>query len=157
MRFQPKTEAEVNAANLLPGGEYLFEVSEAEEQKSKAGNDMVKLKLYVFDDEERRHVIFDYLVGTESAAYKLRHFAESIGLIAQYEHGEIRAEQMITRTGKCQVGIQKDKGGQYPDKNVIRDYVIAAPAASVAKANGTRQAAHAPDLDDNIPFMYEWR
>lgn len=146
VRFEPKTEAEISAANLLEAGQYVFEVAKAEEKTSQNGNDMVKLTLAVFDNEDRRHPVFDYLVGTDGAAYKIRHFAESVGLLSQYEAGEIRAEQMEGRTGKCQVGID-DKNKQYPAKNIIRDYVPAGVSAP-PKANGKS----APIIDDDLPF-----
>lgn len=148
MRFQPKTEEEIAVANLLIGGDYPFEVVNAEEQTSKAGNDMVKLRLNVINAEDRGHTIFDYLVGTEGAAYKLRHFAESVGLLAEYERGEMTADQMVGRSGTCQVGIQKDKSGQYPDKNVIRDYVV--PKKNGNGADKPKSAKD--DFDSEIPF-----
>ena len=39
MKFQPKTENEVDAAGLFPLGEYDFEVIEAKEEQSQAGNE----------------------------------------------------------------------------------------------------------------------
>src|SRR5688572_8987205 len=99
MRFEPKSEDEIAAANLLADGDYIFEVADAKEETSKAGNDMVKLKLNVVGEEDRMHVIFDYLVSSEGAAFKLRHFAESVGLLPEYERGEITADQMIGCNG----------------------------------------------------------
>lgn len=147
MKFEPKTEEELNAANLLANGEYDFEVAEAEEQTSKAGNDMVKLKLNFEDTEGRKHIVFDYLVGSESSLYKVHGFASCVGLLPQYEKGEMQAVMMYGRTGRAKVEIDhKDKA--YPAKNVVRNYLKPKNgAAPVAKAASVRD-----DMDSEIPF-----
>jgi hypothetical protein len=155
VKFQPKSEEEIAAANLLVGGDYAFEVTKAEEQTSKAGNDMVKLQLNIPDEEERSHTVFDYLVGTEGAAYKVRHFAEAVGLLDDYERGELKADDMVGRSGIAVVGIQKQSG--YPDKNVIRDYKPAHSSAAAAPAATKKGNGPARDMDDSIPFAPEWR
>lgn len=149
MKFTPKSEEEISAANLLIGGDYDFEVADAVEETSKAsGNDMVKLKLNIEDDEGRKHVVFDYLVGTDASMFKVRGFAEATGLLAQYDHGELVASDMTGRTGKATIGID-DKNKAYPAKNVVRAYLKAATNGHAATKT---QAAHAPDIDDPIPF-----
>lgn len=156
MRFQPKSEEEIAAANLLLGGEYAFEVAKAEEGTSKAGNDMVKLQLHILDTEDRNHVVFDYLVHTDGSAYKVRHFAEAVGLLGDYERGEMKAEDMVGRTGHCQVGID-DKNKQYPAKNVIRDYKPANGNAGASMPASQKGNGPATIVDDTIPFAPEWR
>lgn len=148
MRFQPKTEKEVAEAGLLAKGTYDFEVTEASEKQSKAGNDMVELIVAVYDAEGRSRKIFDWLVDSDGSAYKIRHFAESTDMLAQYEKGELRSMDMVGKTGKCAVIIKKDKTGEYPDKNAIADYI---------KGNGSLAAQppapKTPELvDDDIPF-----
>jgi len=152
MRFTPKSEEEITAANLLEGGEYPFEVADAEEGQSKSGNDMIKLRLKVLGPDERQYGVFDYLVGTEGSAYKVRHFAESVGLLPQYEAGELEAISLIGRTGYCQVGID-DKNKAYPAKNVIRDYLAKVSAASGSGVPSNKPKGQAPAMvDDDIPF-----
>lgn len=156
MRFEPKTEEELQSMNLLEGGEYDFEVLDAKDDTSKNGNDMVKLKLGVYGDGERQHWVYDYLVATEASAYKIRGFAESAGLLNEYLLGEINAEQMVGKTGRCQIGIQKDKSGQYPDKNIVRNY-IKAESSGGAKKESKPANGGAVVMDDDIPFAPEWR
>ena len=146
MRFEPKSEKEVAEAGLLANGIYDFEVGEASEAQSKAGNDMVELRVRVYDSEGHWRNVFDWLVSTDGGAYKIRHFAEATGLLTEYEKGELRAEDMKGKVGKCKVFIKKDKDGQYPDKNAIADYINSDGAAPTA-ANFDRS-----DLDDEIPF-----
>lgn len=156
MRFAHKTEAEITAAGLWPAGEYDFEVKDAAEKESKTGNDMIELQVNVFDAEGNRTTIFDYLVHTEKAAYKVRHFAEATGMLTQYESDEMNAHDCVYKSGRCKIIIKKDKDGQYPDKNAISDYVKAAETAQRSSAAPARSRQPAPvgadDLDDSIPF-----
>lgn len=148
MRFQPKSEEEINAANLLTAGDYDFEVSAASEEVSAKGNDMVKLTLHIEGEEGRRHTVFDYLVGSDASMFKVRGFAVCVGLLPQYEVGEMSADSMIGRTGRCQIGID-DKNKAYAPKNVVRVYhkpMNGTAAAPASKAQG------AAVVDDDIPF-----
>lgn len=150
MKFQPKTEKEVAEAGLLPNGAYDFEVLEATEDQSKKGNDMVKLKLRLYDAEGSQRTIFDYLVSTDGGAYKIRHFAAATGMLDKYESGELRAEDMEGKSGSCQIAIQKDKTGQYPDKNTVRDYLADDGGAPRATPKVPTPAGGMDD--DEIPF-----
>jgi hypothetical protein len=164
MKFKPKSEREVSSAGLFPPGEYDFEIVEATEDTSKSGNDMIVMKVSIFNQEGQRRFVFDYLVDTDGGAYKIRHCAESVGLLASYERGELEADDLVGKAGTCKVGIQKDKTGNYPDKNVINDYFKPKGAASsatgaptsrreMASAGGPSWSApKATDLDDDIPF-----
>lgn len=147
MRFQPKTEDEVSSFKLLPPGTYSFQVVEAIEKKSKAGNDMIELKLLVWDIEGKEHIVFDYLL--ESVAYKLRHFAEVTGLIDKYQLGAIEATDCLSKSGKVEIEVKegnfKPDGGKYSDKNSVKDYV---------RANGAVMPSKKDDsfIDDDLPF-----
>lgn len=147
MRVTPKTEQEVASAGLFKAGVYDFEVMDATEKQSKAGNDMLELKIRAYDAEGKQQTIFDYLVDTDGSAYKVRNFAVAVGMLKQYDSGNLPAHSMIGLTGQCRVIIKKDRSGEYPDKNAITDYVKAGtPATNVG---GPRAE---PDLDDSIPF-----
>lgn len=148
MRFQPKSEEEINAANLLPGGDYDFEVFAASEEVSAKGNDMVKLTLHIEGEEGRRHTVFDYLVGSDASMFKVRGFAVCVGLLPQYEVGEMSADSMIGRTGRCQIGID-DKNKAYAPKNVVRMYHKPMNGTAMAPASKAQAAAV---VDDDIPF-----
>lgn len=152
MRFQPKSEEECAAAGLLPKGTYLFEVAEASETIAKSsGNDMIALRLECHGDDDQKRSVFDYLVASDGSAPKIRQFAVSVGMLDQYERGELKAEDMIGRTGTAKIYIKQDKSGQYPDKNAVGEYV-----KPQAKGNGSAAPMTKPatkDLvDDEIPF-----
>lgn len=149
MKFTPKSEREIAEANLLPEGVYDFEVTEAEDRVSQSGNEMIFLRLRCFSEDGRNRLVDDYLL--EKIEYKLRHAAEAMGLLDKYESGYLAAEDFLGRGGKVKIIIQKDKAGQYADKNAVRDYVTEGdiPAHVASKANGQ---APQDDLSDEIPF-----
>lgn len=149
MKFTPKTEKEIAEEKLWPAGEYSFEITEAFDKVSKSGNEMIELKVKVINDDADFIFVTDYLL--ESLAYKLRHAAEACGLLSQYEAGSLVGSDFTFKTGTLKLKIQKDKNGQYPDKNVVGDYV----KPERASANGVTApaaAASAPAIDDTIPF-----
>lgn len=150
MRVTPKTEAEIAQAGLLPLGAYDFEVTEATEDQSKAGNDMISLKVRVYDNEGAGRTIFDWLVSTDGGAFKVRHFAYGVGLLKQYETGELRAADMVGCTGKCRVVIKKSEG--YPDKNAIADYLAPGSSGNGAAPGVRDPRPEPPPLDDDVPF-----
>ena len=156
MKFQPKTEKEIAESGLLPPGTYDFEISSAEEAVSSAGNDMIKLTLHVYEDSGARRTLFDYLLG--ALPHKLRHAAEVCGLLNDYENGTLDAGDFEQKTGRIKVGIQKDKNGQYPDRNSVLDYIMPNKDARSGSAPmpqpRSRQNVRTPagDIDDEIPF-----
>lgn len=141
MRVEPKSEKEIQEMNLRDPGEFDFLVDAAEEKRSQKGNDMVELKLKMEDGQGRTFFLYDYLVSTDAMAFKLRHFAKSVGMLTEYEKGEMEAMHMEGRTGKCKVGTQPAKNG-YPAKNIVTDYLFADGEEVPAKQL----------QDDEIPF-----
>jgi len=161
MRFEPKTEEQVQQGSLLEPGEYDFEVVSAEEKVSAKGNDMIKLRLTVFTADGGQRTIFDYLM--DAVPHKVRHFAYATGLNDAYDSGALDANDCMGRAGRCKVRIEKDKAGAYPDRNTIADYLVAEakpaaaakPAAPPIKPGGipTRPApAHKELTDADLPF-----
>ena len=153
MRITPKTEAEVQEAGLLTAGEHPFEVLEATDKQSKAGNDMLALKLGI-DTEDGKRAVFDYL--GEFAEYKLRHFFDTIGQLEMYESGNIDAEALVGCTGMARIVIQPAKDG-YDAKNSVKDYVkrpgMAQKAPGKTKVAPIKKRVAAKDMpDDDIPF-----
>lgn len=148
MKFSPKTEKEIAEEGLLPKGVYSFEITEAKDAVSSKGNDMITLKLKIFDNEgNSRGVITDYLM--EAIAYKLRHAAVVCGLGDAYESGELKAFDFENKMGEVKVDIQKDKAGQYPDRNVIRDYVV-----KDSNHTDAPPAGHPAAFDDDMPVGF---
>jgi hypothetical protein len=82
---------------------------------------MIELKVKVSGPDGSARIITDYLV--EQRAYKLRHAAEACGLLDKYNTGCLTNSDFRKKRGKLKLGIEKDKTGKYPDKNVVADYV----------------------------------
>lgn len=141
LQFEPKKEEEL--ITLLTVGIGDFKVLKAEAKESKTGNPMIELVLKVWDSTGQESNIFDYLIlnGHNLSLKKIRHFCYSVGLESSYEEGKLNASQCIEKCGKLQIGIQKDKNGQYPDKNCVQDYIY-------IKKNNLNES----NLNDDIPF-----
>lgn len=123
MRFTPKTEKQIQEERfpVLPKGIYSFEILNAEEKKSQKGNDMMVIKLKVFKRDGSHTLVTDYI--TEHVAHKLRHLCVNTGLEKAYEAGSLNAADLQGKSGRVKLYVQKDKSGQYADRNAVDDYV----------------------------------
>jgi hypothetical protein len=130
MTFDPKTEKEVSEAACAPAGEYDFDVLNAEDTLSKSGNPMIKITIGLYIDGSVKNRVFDYLLPAMEA--KLRHFCDTVGLLKQYEAGTLEAADCVGRSGRVKIGIEP--AGQYPAKNVVKDYVCR-PAKPLAQTD----------------------
>lgn len=150
LSFQPKSEKEIREAQLAPDGDYDFEVLKSEDATSKSGNPMIRLKLGIYNGDAMRWHVSDYLVAAMEA--KLRHFADTTGLLARYESGQMSAQDCTGRAGRCRLAVEEDKEGKYPDKNTVKDYIVR-PAKPLPgpKPAETPAVAAAADEDD-VPF-----
>jgi len=148
MRFTPKSESEIQRSNLIDAGVYNFQVIAAKDTVSKNGNEMIELQLNVWDMNGREHFIYDYLL--EAMSFKLRHFAESTGLLGRYEAGELVANDCIGKSGNVEISIQAGRpnpnGGTYPDKNSVKDYIVKSESDKPICIDDI------PFNDDSIPF-----
>jgi hypothetical protein len=152
VRFTPKTSQEIDESSLLDPGLYDFEVIEAEDKTSKAGNDMVAIAIRIEDSNGRGFKVLDWLVGTDGGAYKVRHFAETTGMLAEYEKGDMPAGYMIGKTGRCKITI-KPGSGEYRAKNAVADYVPGGALEPVGRTAGVAAASfNRSEIDDEIPF-----
>lgn len=153
MKFTPVTE-DITVPSLLSEGVYEFVIVESENCVSKSGNEMIKIKLLI-KHEGHNHFIYDYLL--EAMPYKLRHFAEVTGLFDKYEHGEINDQDSIQKSGHVEIIVQKGKpnpnGGDYPDRNAVKDYLKKSLSAGTANTTPVQSSEKfVSELDDDIPF-----
>lgn len=141
------------SSGLFPAGIYDFQVVAAEEQTSRSGNEMVKLTLHVFNDAGAKRTLFDYLVATDRAVFKIKAFAQATGLADKFESGELDAVDMEGRSGRLKLGVEA-ASGSYPEKNKVDAYLAAAPGAGKPYVRPTRSkpVMSNDDLSDQIPF-----
>ncbi len=100
-----------NADNLprfVPNGDYLVTVIEASETFSKAGDEMIKLKLEV---EEHGVRLYDYLVATESSFWKIDTFRKAVGeTVVEGEEVELSASDLEGRQGYARLMVEEYQG-----------------------------------------------
>lgn len=149
MSYTPKSDEEFAEESLMADGEYDFEVLDTSDKQSKKGNDMVTLKLNVFESDGSGNHIYDYMtMGNHFGERKFRHAADACGLIDIYESGKLTAADFQGKCGK--VIIKKQDGTpDYPlPKNVVSDYVKRKPGDVVA----TKPVMPKEVESDEIPF-----
>ena len=120
-------------------GEYTVEVINAEETTSQKGSDMIELKLRV---QPSGAVIFDHLVFTESAFWKIDAFRAATGeTVTPDQDVEIRADDFIGRTGRARLTVEEFNGRK---RNKI---------AAWLPPKATQSADIKPKTnDDDVPF-----
>lgn len=151
MKFQPKTDKEIAEANLWIAGNYSFEIIEGTDKVSKtSGNEMIELKMKVYNDEGNHIFVNDYLL--ESMAYKLKHAADACGLADGYTAGSLSGMDFVGKCGTLKLKIQKSKDPAYADKNVVGDYVVKKDGEEAATVNGSMSHTVSAIKDDSIPF-----
>lgn len=152
LKFQPKTEAEVNTRKLWPAGEYDFEIVKAEDAVSKAGNAMIKIVLKIFDRSGEYILLSDYLLSDEAMAFKLRHCCEAVGILGKYETGELEAGDFVTGAGQLKLKVRKSTDPNYPeDQNQIADYIKPDERTPKEKATSKKNHGIVDELNDSLP------
>ncbi len=119
MEFQAKSKQEIEDSKLWPKGSYGFEILEAQETKSKAGNEMFEIRVRVSDDDGASRVLTDYLLPKR--AEKLYGCCAALGLLDKYNSGVLSHDDFVGGTGKLLLAVEKGKNG-YPPRNVIQEY-----------------------------------
>lgn len=155
MLFTPLSENEIAEAGLLPDGIYSYQVFDAEEKVSKAGNDYISLTLKVRDEVSGRQ----QLVFTNLSLIKLlKHFCDVNGMEQEYRAGRIMAQDILDKSGgRVQIGREGEKpdgkGGFYKAKNIVKDYVSdAEPSRLMPLGFVSPNAATNEFHNDAIPF-----
>ncbi|MDT8333030.1 DUF669 domain-containing protein [Roseomonas gilardii] len=152
MRFTPKSSEELNTSDLFKAGDYEFEIASADAATSKAGNEMIKLRVKIYDDAGKSVSVFDYLM--ESAMWKLHNACKAVGLDAEYDSGDLDPSDFVGKTGRCKVVVEKNE--QYGDQNKIRDYLPPEKSTPGRGAKPSPKPAMA-GIDDDIPFAACWQ
>jgi len=151
MKFDPTQDADVDSGEwpLLQPGDFPFTVLKSDEIASKSvknkGKLMFALKLNVHGPKSDVHC-WDYFAPLWLSPWKVKHFAATVGLTAQYEAGEMDGtlDKFAGKVGYVKIGVEP-ANGNFPAKNVVKDYIV-----RDAKA---KEAAPAPPEDtSDIPF-----
>ncbi len=136
MKYTPRTEKELDEANLLPEGNYTATVTEAEDTVSSKGNEMIALTLTIYEQSGEQRKILDWIL--EAMPWKLRHFCEATGL--DYESGEVKAADCMGKSVTVELKVEP-KTEKYRAKNSVKDYTpVEVPVEQQA------------GKDDDLPF-----
>lgn len=97
-------------------GVYPAVISEIEQTKSKAGNPMLKVTSKVTGKKYNGALLFDYIVLTESAQWKLDQFLQALGVTSSKKRkGSIDLDELVGESFKVRV-----KGETYNDEYQAR-------------------------------------
>lgn len=162
MRFKPKTDEQFEQEDkerkeklLWPANTIVdYEIQSAVSKTSKKGNEMLEVAIRVYNAAGDKQTIHDYI--GEWNLFKLKHICEANGMLAEYEAGEIDADLLYDKVGKAKLGVQKGgenpNGGNYPDRNIIVDYLKEATGKAVSNPVTKSKAEQENELSDTIPF-----
>lgn len=147
MKFEPKTEEEVQSFGVLEGI-YDFEILTAREYVSDKGNETFELGLKVFDSEGQP--LSKKAWVTPAFAKTFKHLHDACGMVDKYLAGTTVADDFIGKTGKVKFAKRKytNKDGIEMTGDQIEDYVKRDNLATYTAASTKAAAA----LDDEIPF-----
>lgn len=150
MRFEPKTDEQLDMEGLLPAGRYPFDVFSAEDTYSKtSGAPMLKVVLAVHGDQDVKVTL--YIV--ESQMRRLKDLCDALGLSAVYESGNVEATDLLGYDGEADFRIVPAKDGYRAKLEVDRFLKPGVTSSSVRKPERNKAPAMAgAEDDDEIPF-----
>ena len=140
MSFNYQVMSEQDAMNerfqLMKEGVYEGVITVSSDTKSQnSGNPMMDITVTVYDENGRTHEVRDFLVFTKQMMWKVIHFAESAGLLKEYEEGKLCSEVALNKMVLVKLTVEqgseipaeklngKAAGSRYFDKNKIEDYL----------------------------------
>lgn len=120
MRFDPSSEEEIIANSIWRSGIYEFEIKDAQEKSSRAGNPMIELSIEIQRRDGAKRMVRDWLLAQRPA--KLLHACIACGLEEKYDDGVVSDDDFVGKRGKLKLGIQRETG-EWSRKNVVTDYI----------------------------------
>ncbi len=132
--YKKWTEDEIKMRNISGEGEYPFTVVEATLKKTKGGLDnkgqpkdihpMLELLMEFHDQNGVIKKQRDWIVFSEGMDWKMRHLADTLGLIELYDNNTITEHHLPRKHGVFSLGIREDEyQGEKRKVNFVKDYV----------------------------------
>ncbi len=130
-------------------GTYEAIIKEVEVTQSKSGNDMIKVTLVIRDDvaqPEQKRKVWDYLVASEKATWKLNQVAKAIGMANGAKVSTIQefAKSLLYSSVRIEI---KHEDNEYNGEKKIQERV-----AKYSQPEQQRASASNPFDTSNIPF-----
>jgi hypothetical protein len=146
-------EPEEHNFTVLPKGEYPFTILEINAfEQSRAGNDMLPLKLEFTGDAGATSNVYENLVFTEKAIFKINQFLAAVS-IPEGTRINFRDPEFIkylkVKTGRAMLDIEsyQNKAGKTVKKNVVASFLYG--GSSKRDEVPAHRAAPAPDPADD--------
>jgi hypothetical protein len=151
MRFQSKTEQQIDSEELTPEGWHEAEVTSAEEKTSKTGNPMIEIRLKVYTPNGER-TMRDWMLPTFPR--KLKHFCDAAGLESEYTLGCVEANHCTGKVVMVEVKHTEGKGEYAGRTNAnANDYKkVERVSAARSKPAPKPMPANVEISPDDIPF-----
>lgn len=151
--YKKWTEEQIKTRNISGEGEYPFTVIEATLKKTKGGLDdkgqakdvypMLELQMEFHDQNGVVKKQRDWIVFCKGMDWKMRHLADTLGLIELYEGDILDWHHLKNKTGVFSLGIREEKyNGEQRKINFVKDYINKKP----------HQSADNSFLNDDIPL-----
>lgn len=136
--------------DLLPEGEYDFFVTKVDKTTSQSsGAPMAVVTLQACGPDDAVVTVYDYLVLTRAAEWKLSAFFRAIGMKKHGEPFVMNWDAVEGKTGRAELYVDEfeKQDGSKAKKNKVQRYLDkeAATAKPTARDN-------TPAPDDDIPF-----
>lgn len=142
-----------DGAELLPEGEYTFTVTKVDKTISQnSGAPMAVVTLQFNGPNDAVVNVYDYLVLTRAAEWKLSAFFRAIGMKKHGEPFVMDWDAAEGKTGRAEIYVdefEKQSGGT-AQKNKVDRYIDKDTDAETAPAADPEPAA--PVTEDDIPF-----
>ena len=126
-----------DSAAPVAAGTYNCTIVHAAPALSKAGNLMIKIRWRIDDDGEyNRRLIFDNLVFSPNALWRIRQVLEALGYAKDF-NGEIRPESLLGESATLKItiqagnGVNPETGEPYPPRNNVAKVLPAGSARKV--------------------------
>lgn len=127
MQYSRMTEEQDKARNAWPKGDYPFIVKVVEDKPTKSGdNMMLVVDLELHRDDGATKKLRDWIVyDLDSMAWKLRHFAATLGLLEQYDANMLTPGDVLEKHGVVRISTTEftNNDGEVTLQNVVKDYV----------------------------------
>lgn len=157
--FDPDTE-EGSHFELIPAGDYLAMITEASVAPPKSGDgQMLSLRWVIIEGEYENRTVFQSIVFLHSSEQaqrfgrqRLKDLCDAMGITGAVTDAEI----FLNRPVRIRIGIEKDKGGVYEDRNGVKrvmppDGPPATPAPAPKPAAAVKPAAIAAKATGGSP------
>lgn len=150
------TDEEVKNRNVVPDGNYPFEIMTVTVKKTKGGRDlngkekeifdMLELEYNFWDENGVIRKMKDWIVFMPNMDWKYRHLAKSIKELTKYENGMLDEAHLVGKKGAFLLGHKEytNQQGEKVPQNFVKDYIFDVPPP----------VANDGSIDDDIPDSF---